>query len=142
MVFVEVADDVDGADILGPRNSGDESKRMKAAALLVLHLSRGECKSSELKVLAEAEGISERWLQIVKDELGVEHESRGFPRETYWRLPQSRTPSPADECATVGSAWLSHSEATESPVAQSRNGERPPAAGRWWSPRIFWASSR
>ena len=48
-----------------------------------------EHESAVLKEVARAAGVSESALKRAMKRLGVEHEARGFPRQTYWRLPAS-----------------------------------------------------
>jgi hypothetical protein len=53
-------------------------------------LADGEWHDSlGLKALAAAKRIAERTLKRAAAELDVEYDSRGFPRSTWWRLPQS-----------------------------------------------------
>jgi AAA domain len=101
MEFVEVAAGVDRDTILGSgrRETGEQVR--KAADWLHGLLAGGSWHDSAgLKELAGAQGISERTLQrAAGEELQVEHERRGFPAATYWRL---RTVAPAPTPATVG----------------------------------------
>jgi hypothetical protein len=88
MTFVEIADDVESADLLGPRSGGaSDTKLLRGVLFLADTLADGDWHDSVgLKVLAGAQGISERTLQRAAEELPVEHERRGFPSETHWRL--------------------------------------------------------
>jgi hypothetical protein len=45
--------------------------------------------SAGLKALAGGQRLSERTLKRAAQELEVDHERRGFPSTTWWRLPQS-----------------------------------------------------
>jgi hypothetical protein len=123
MVFVEVADDIDGAELLGPRNGADEAtKELQAATFLVETLA--DCDwhdSAGLKKLAGAQGISARTLQRAAQELSVEYDERGFPRSTWWRLPSRATTTPAP-MAQLG---IPHGYAESGPVA-------PVAPPRYW----------
>jgi hypothetical protein len=90
MTFVEHADDVDGADVLAVRDSSTDRASRPARRFLGEVLGNGEWhESAGLKKLAAASGIAERTLQRAADDLGVEHERRGFPASTWWKLPQS-----------------------------------------------------
>jgi hypothetical protein len=91
MTFVECADDVDGADLLAPQTpSAGANKELRAVEFLVASLRDGEWHDSAgLKALAGSQGISERTLKRAAQSLDVEHERRGFPSTTWWRLPQS-----------------------------------------------------
>jgi AAA domain len=98
MTFVEIADDVESADVLGPRQrTATDSKLLRAA--LLLHGLLGDGKwhdSAGLKVLAGAQGITRRTLERAAQEIEVEHERRGFPSTTHWRLPSRAGGSPKD----------------------------------------------
>ena len=102
MRFVEFAEDIDRNDVLSERRdreSADE-KLTTAVVWLIRALVDGDWHDSAgLKALAGSEGISERTLKRAAQELGVEHERRGFPSSTYWRhsyatpLPNSGGPT-------------------------------------------------
>jgi hypothetical protein len=101
MVFVEVADDVDEADLLAPRDGGGSSRELEAAKFLIGELAGGECvESASIKARAEAAGIAERTLKRAMQDLGVEVKRQGFPSVTYWRLaagdPSQANPIPED----------------------------------------------
>lgn len=83
MVFVEIADDVDGADVLAPPER--VGKTGEAESWLEDMLADGEWHDSAgLKSLSTH---SERTLKRAAQELRVESERRGFPASTWWRLP-------------------------------------------------------
>jgi putative DNA primase/helicase len=112
MVFVEIADDVDGADVLAP--SERAGKTGEAEDWLEAALDDGGWHDSAgLKKLAR---FSERTLKRAAQELRVEADRRGFPSVTYWRLPQSGRPSPNESGPTVGTAQLSQEQAATEPV--------------------------
>lgn len=121
MVFVEVAEDVISADVLAPRAAGLETnKELSAAGFLVRVLAGGDWnESAPIKERATGEGISERTLQRAMNDLGIEHDRRGFPAVTYWRLPSRAMPIPTSRGATDGVAWLSQAEVAEVLVAPS-----------------------
>lgn len=121
MTFVEIADDVRGSDVLGPKATKTETAETLLDALLV----DGEWhESGGLKALLAAAGFNDRLAQRAAKELGVEIERRGFPAVTWWRLPVATPPvatSTAPQLvATVDSAQPSHSGNACSPVATSR----------------------
>jgi AAA domain/Bifunctional DNA primase/polymerase, N-terminal len=88
MQFVEIAEDVNREDVLASHSTGEE-KLDGAVAFLEEALADGNWHDSAgLKKLA-AGRISERTLKRAAQELDVEHERRGFPSSTWWRLPQS-----------------------------------------------------
>jgi hypothetical protein len=91
--FLEVAADVSREDVLASRR---ETELDKAAVFLEGALADGDWHDSlGLKALAAAQRISERTLKRAAADLDVDYESRGFPRSTYWRLPQSgQDPAP------------------------------------------------
>jgi AAA domain/Bifunctional DNA primase/polymerase, N-terminal len=97
MEFVEVAEDVSREDVLAPHPAGPE-KLDKAVSFLRGMLADGEWHDSEgLVTLAGAAQVSERTLRrAALEELKVEHERRGFPSSTWWRLPSHAKPSPED----------------------------------------------
>ena len=97
MEFVEVADDVSREDVLGNKPAGTE-KLEQAVEFLKTTLRDGDWHDSAgLVTLAGAQLISERTLRrAALEELEVEHERRGFPSTTWWRLPSHANPSPTD----------------------------------------------
>jgi hypothetical protein len=89
MQFVEVAEDVSREDVLASRSAASE-KLDEATVFIEEALADGDWHdSSGLKALAGAQSISERTLKRAALDLNVEHERRGFPSSTWWRLPQS-----------------------------------------------------
>jgi hypothetical protein len=137
MVFVGFADDVDGADVLAGGGRRDD-KTARAVEFLTQALADGDWhESAGVKRLAGAAGIAERTLQLAAQSLNVESERRGFPSSTWWRIslacaseesvpqpPQTRNGLTPKTCATEGTAWLSGSHGSHTPVApvaQSRN---------------------
>jgi hypothetical protein len=89
MEFVEVADGVSREDVLAGGRRGPH-KLDEAAAFLRDTLQDGDWHDSDgLVKLAGGSRISERTLRrAALEELGVEHERRGFPSSTWWRLPR------------------------------------------------------
>ena len=122
MTFVEIADDVASADILGPAKP---TKTETAETLLEALLADEEWhESSSVKQLLTAAGYSDRTTQRAAKDLGVEDDRRGFPSVTWWRLPVAPAlvaPRTRSEFgATVGTAQISGSEDVASPVAPTR----------------------
>ena len=96
MVFVEIADDVDQADLLAPRESSGATREIEATRFLVGELASGEwIESAPIKERAEAAGVAERTLQRATRDLGVDIERSGFPGVTRWRLSRA-TPIPPE----------------------------------------------
>jgi hypothetical protein len=86
LVFVDFAEGVHPGDVLRADLGGE--KAQKAAEFLAEELADGEWhESAELKVKAEALGVSERTLKRAARDLGYEYEKRDFPMRTVWRLP-------------------------------------------------------
>jgi hypothetical protein len=128
MVFVELASDVDGADLLAPRIGGEESgKERQALRFLLDELWQGDWRpSAELKKKAGDKGIAERTLKRAAQDIGVEHESGGFPRATSWRLPQSGRGQARNDGPTGPTGAIPHSSA-QSDLAQLPVGPVGPA---------------
>lgn len=88
MVFVEVANDIDGSEVLHTKSP----KSGNARAFLAQALADGDWHDSAgLKTLASGIGISQRTLVRAANDLQVETERRGFPSTTWWRLPAGAT---------------------------------------------------
>lgn len=84
MLFVEQADDVDGADVL----SQNTTKAEQAESLLAVTLADGEWhESTAVKELLATRGVSERTVQRAANRLRVDTDRRGMPSSTWWRLP-------------------------------------------------------
>jgi hypothetical protein len=80
MVFVEIASDVDEADLLAPRESSGATREVEATRFLVGELATGEwIESAPIKDRAEEAGIAERTLQRAMRDLKVDVERSGFP---------------------------------------------------------------
>jgi putative DNA primase/helicase len=117
MVFVEYASDVDGDDLLGPRERS-EGKTSRAEDFLAFLLADGDWhESGELKRIAAAAGLNERTVQRGAKDIEVEVERRGFPAMTWWRLPQSRQGLSHEVGATVDPAQSSGLPSTPEAVA-------------------------
>jgi AAA domain len=123
MVFLEVADDVDGADVLAPHTGGDDTKTARAEDFLAASIADGEWHDSAgLKTIAGAAGITERTLQRAAKDLDVETDRRGFPATTWWRLPKSRQSYTPQAGAASGTAQPSGSGAHDALVAPAPSG--------------------
>lgn len=86
MSFVEVAEDVNGADVLAPpRTAG---KTGTAETFLKVALADGEWhQSAALKDKAKALlDVSEPTVKRAAEEIGVENKREGWPAKTWWRL--------------------------------------------------------
>jgi AAA domain len=119
MTFVEIADDVSGADVLGSQKT---TKTETAESLLDTLLADGEWHESDgVKKLMAAAGFPDRTVQRATKDLGVEYDRRGFPTATWWRLPvapNTVAPKPASQVgATVSTAQQSRFSASAAPVA-------------------------
>lgn len=115
MVFVEHADDVDGAGVLGPQKT---TKTESVETLLEALLADGEWhESAGVKQLLRAAGFNDRLAQRAAKDLNVAIESRGFPRSTWWRLPVATNTTPTD----VATAETAQASGTERLAASSRD---------------------
>jgi putative DNA primase/helicase len=98
MTFVEIADDVAAAEVLGPQK---KTKTESAESLLAAVLTDGEWHESDaVKKLMGAAGYADRTVKRATKDLGVEHERRGFPASTWWRL--SVGPNHASQVGPTG----------------------------------------
>jgi hypothetical protein len=89
MVFLEYAPEVEADLLLAPK-AGRGTLMKEGLEFLRDALADGSWHDSAgLKKLAAAKGISERTLKRASRQLEVEHERRGFPAVTHWRLRQS-----------------------------------------------------
>jgi hypothetical protein len=124
MRFLEIADGIDRDTILGAERAERSGEKLdQAEGWLRDVLADDEWhESAGIKRLAAAVGIAERTLQRAFSDLEVEDESRGFPRSTWWRLPQSRHPLSTHPGATVEPASVEASEPVSRPVAPSLSG--------------------
>jgi hypothetical protein len=97
MQFVEIADDVSREDVLATSAAGAE-KLDAAIEFLQGALADGDWHDSAgLVKLAAAQRISERTLRrAALEALQVEHERRGYPSTTWWKVASRANPSPED----------------------------------------------
>jgi putative DNA primase/helicase len=121
MRFVEIADDVDAAEVLGPQKT---TKTETAESLLEASLRDGDWhESGDMRKVLAAAGFNDRLAQRAAKDLGVEHERRGFPSVTWWRLPVATPPVTTKpvlhDVATVDTAQPSRFLDTSAPVATS-----------------------
>lgn len=125
LVFVEVADEVDGAEVL---NGQKTTKTETAETLLEALLADGEWHEADaVKKLLAAAGFPERTAQRAAKFLHVENERRGFPGpKTWWRLPSAPS-TPPRSGAYAGTAQASRSSASSAPYAPTLDGEGAPA---------------
>jgi len=102
MTFVEIAEDVRSADVLGAQRT---TKTDSARSVLEALLADGAWhESAGVRKLMTGAGFSERTTQRAAHELGVEMESRGFPAVTWWRLPLVAPGTRFEVGATSGEA--------------------------------------
>jgi AAA domain len=125
--FVEIAADVDGADVLSAHRT--DGKSAQAIAFLAEALANGDWHDREdLWNDASAQGISERTFKRASQALNVEKQRlEEFGGGTRWRLPQpetaqtpARPPSAPDPGPTGDSADLSGSDPSEAAVGPVR----------------------
>ncbi len=98
MEFVEIAEDVSREDVLASRPAGDEKLRRGD------RVPRGRARRRRLARLGRAEDarrapqtdLGADAAKRAAQELEVEHERRGFPSSTWWRLPSHANPSPEE----------------------------------------------
>lgn len=99
------------SDILAEsgRDPGERSKRDDAADWLIWYLASqgGSAPREEILRAAQAEGIAERTLKRVQARLerdgATTSERSGFPPRATWRLVDTASPAPADDCPASGS---------------------------------------
>ena len=114
MTFIEIADDVNSSDVLGPQKT---TKTETAETLLEALLADGDWHESDgVRSLMAAAGFPERTTQRAAKDVSVESDRRDFPAKTRWRLPVA--PRARSEFgATADSAIRSRSEDMDAPVA-------------------------
>lgn len=72
-----------------PADPADRTEREAAEAWLEDYLTaEGKTLSKEIKTAAKAAAISERTLQRARQSLGVLSVNEGFPRQSFWMLPE------------------------------------------------------
>jgi AAA domain len=133
MAFVEIAEDVDGSDVLVSRASGD-TKQSKAVAFVAVVLGDGDWhESAAVKQRAgDEEQLAKRTVERAAETLNVEARSEGFPRRTFWRLPSRASVVPtafgatendnADPHGSTDSAGAAVPVAPVAPVAPTGDG--------------------
>lgn len=135
MEFVEVADGVSHNDVLASRPATVE-RLEDAIEFLTDALRDGDWHDSAgLKTLAGAQRIAERTLKRAAQELDAEHERRGFPSSTWWRLPQLGQPltpnlGPTGE-TRINTGEVAHEQSSWANVlGEDATGVAGPAAGQ------------
>jgi hypothetical protein len=127
MTFVEDLVDFDVSEVLDQKKTNADEKSTRAVVFLVQALADGDWHdSSGLKALAGAQQIKERTLKRAAHELDVEHERRGFPSTTHWRLSSraKETPSfPGSDGPTRETAQPSQNGTLSVPVGPPPSGE-------------------
>lgn len=98
LVYIEDAEGISREDVLGSRGGGGSEKLEEAAAFLEAALDDGDWHDSTgLVTLAGGQRIAERTLRrAALEALKVEHERRGYPASTWWRLSSHAKPYPPD----------------------------------------------
>jgi hypothetical protein len=98
IVFIEDADDIDPDTILASSRPRRDDRLDEAVAFLEETLADGDWHDSVgLVKLAGGRRFSERTLRrAALEELQVEHERRGFPSSTWWRLSSHAKTFPND----------------------------------------------
>lgn len=124
----------DARALLADHGDGeDRPERDGAAAWLTDYLTEHtKAPSKEVKVAARREQISDRTLQRAAQQVRVEYVQEGFPRTTYWRLPDSH--------ATTGATDPGHSDrgatgatgATVPDLHERTNSDAPETQSRQW----------
>lgn len=100
MVFVEIAADVDAADVLVGRPIA-ETKESGALDFLRAQLADGKWHpSAAIKEKAHENNIAVRTLQRAAKDLEIDDKREGMPAITFWRRPQLRQVLPSDDGAT------------------------------------------
>ncbi len=89
----------DARALLADHGDGeDRPERDGAAAWLTDYLTEHtKAPSKDVKVAARKEQISDRTLQRAAQQVRVEYVQEGFPRSTYWRLPDSHATTGATD---------------------------------------------
>jgi hypothetical protein len=93
------------ADLLrAPDPDSDRTEREGATEWLREFLTaEGRCKSGDAKKAARAAGFSDRTLARARQALRVVIADEGYPRVTYWSLPDSGATDPQhSQCGTTG----------------------------------------
>lgn len=89
--------DMNARDLLAGPDTGDRTERETAAAWLEDYLTQnGKSPSKDIKKAAKAVDITERTLARARQSLGVCTSNEGFPRQSYWALPNSSGASDAN----------------------------------------------
>lgn len=99
--------DQNARDLLsGPAEGDDVTERQTAAAWLEDYLQQGKTSSKEIKKAARGADISERTLARARQSIGVITRNEGFPRQSYWELPDAAAdendPARARDSGTTG----------------------------------------
>jgi putative DNA primase/helicase len=83
---------VDGRSLLGTDPDDPPASQQERALELLADVlgDRDWHRGSTVKDAAKRAGISHRTLQRAAKDAGIEYDERGFPKVTWWRLPQSR----------------------------------------------------
>jgi RecA-family ATPase len=92
--------DQNARDLLAAPEPEDRTERATAEAWLEDFLTEsGKTSSKEIKKAARAADISERTLARARQSLGLVTSNEGFPRQSYWELPDTSCASRASSRA-------------------------------------------
>lgn len=114
----------------------DRTERDMAAEWLREYLSvESNAKSADVKKAAHGAGFSDRTLQRARQKLRVEFKQEGFPRITYWSLPDSRASGATSEVraregGTTGPGGTTGADQAKQNEERSSNPSRASRASR------------
>jgi hypothetical protein len=130
--------DIAGTGLLGvDPDDSPASKLERAEELLADLLGDGQRhRSKEIKDAAKAQGIPERTIKRAALDAAVIVESEGFPRVTWWSLPQSGQAVGPTEVGPTGPTGETPANTGDSDGAGSQLGQTPsdgPTGAEWCS---------
>jgi hypothetical protein len=130
--------DVAGTALLGADPEDSPAGQLeRAEELLADLLGDGERhRSKEIKAAAKGQGIPERTIKRAAHDAGVSMAAEGFPRVTWWSLPQSGQPLGPTDDGPTGPTGESPANTGVSDPAVSQSGQTPvdgPTGVEWCS---------
>jgi hypothetical protein len=130
--------DIAGTGLLGvDPDDSPASKLERAEELLADLLGDGQRhRSKEIKDAAKAQGIPERTIKRAALDAAVIVESEGFPRVTWWSLPQSGQAVGPTDVGPTGPTGETPANTGDSDGAGSQLGQTPsdgPTGAEWCS---------
>jgi hypothetical protein len=75
-------------ELLSERDDDDGTLNEVQGWLEDYLMQEGPCRSRDVKDAARKEGRAQRTIERAAQKLRVIKQSKGFPRQTYWELPQ------------------------------------------------------